>query len=46
MLASLGKAQDRLDFLQRTDSPEDDNEMVVVCHNVLPINSKIYVNVE
>ena len=34
MLSSLGKAQDRLEFLQEKNAAEDDNEMVVVCHNV------------
>ena len=34
MLSSLGKAQDRLEYLQEKNSAEDDNDMVVVCHNV------------
>ena len=39
MLAGLGKSEDRLEFLQAKsgESNEDDDEMVVVCHNVLDI---------
>ena len=37
MLAGLGKSEDRLEFLQakNEEEHEEDDEMVVVCHNVL-----------
>jgi hypothetical protein len=43
MLFSLGKAQDRLEFLQAKNIAEDDDEMVVVCHNVHKLSVK-YLN--
>ena len=42
MLASLGKAQDRLEFLQETHNTEKDDEMVVVCHNVQHLYKQIF----
>ena len=43
MLAGLGKSEDRLEFLQAKNEEEhdEDDEMVVVCHNVLLQNSII-----
>ena len=37
MLAGLGKSEDRLEFLEsKSDGGnEDDDRMVVVCHNIL-----------